>query len=130
VLVGDPQDGDAAGGVLEGAFGSFVQGGGGFVEQQGVGFGDQRAGQAHQLQLAAGQGPYVAVEQVGCEGRAFECGGHRFGVGGGLCDGEVVAHATRERGGPLEDHADLPSQPQRIEVVETLAVMVNRAGVG
>ena len=104
--MGDGDDGVSGGvvgdGVVDCAFGYAVELSGYFVEQEDVGFGQQRPGEGDALSLAAGhvgvcefgvealwQGDHVFVESHGFQHRVDV-----FRGGAGVGEGEVVAQCA------------------------------------
>ena len=125
--MGHPQRRRAVGGQLPHRplddFGRFgVDGGGGFVQQQHLWAGHQRAGQAHPLRLAAGQGEHVAVQPRTGQRHPVQRLAHARLVGVRVGHPQVVRDGARERGRALETHADPAPQPQRVQPGDVGAV--------
>ena len=134
-VVGDPHQGPAAvgqpaGGALEALAGLGVEGRGRLVHQQRARAGDQRAGQAHALRLAARQLVGRAVEERPVEPGVAQRGRQLVLVGAGVGDQEVVAHGAGEGRGRWNTIPTRRRSSSGSSALDRLAPVAHLAGGG
>lgn len=133
--VGDEEGGAALHDVLEGLVDLVldlgVHGGGGVVEDEQAGVGEDRPGERDALALAAGEGEAVFADRGVVALGEFGDETVRLGGAGGLHDlfrgrvgtavGDVVADRVREQEGVLGDQADRGAQGVQGEFADVVA---------